>query len=129
MKRICVYGSLRLNEYNYTYFKQRYGEDFKWLKTIKLQGYKLYSLGSYPGIKESKWADDELVCDIIEVSPECYNSIFRMEIGADYECKIIPVEGIDTTIYLYKGSVNENNLINNGDWSNRLVVKENELCM
>lgn len=129
MKRIIVYGSLRLNEYNYNRLKEQYEDNFNWLKTIKLQGYKLYSLGAYPGIKESKYIDNELVCDIIEVSLECYNSIFRMEIGANYECKIIPIEGIDITIYLYKGTVNENKLIINGDWSNRIILEKNETCL
>lgn len=129
MKRICVYGSLRLNEYNYNRCKKQYQNNFNWIKTIKLEGYKLYSLGAYPGIKESKYSDDIIIADILEISLDCYNDIFRMEIGANYSCKIIPIDGIDTTIYLYNGIVNENKLINNGDWSNRLILNKNELCM
>jgi gamma-glutamylcyclotransferase (GGCT)/AIG2-like uncharacterized protein YtfP len=122
MKRICVYGSLRVGEYNYNYFKSRYGEDMKYIRTVMLEGYKLYSLGSYPGIKESQGVETLLV-DILEVSEDLYYSITEMELGAGYSCKQLNIDGIDTTLYVYEGPVSDKNLVESGDWSNYL--KEN----
>lgn len=119
MKRICVYGSLRLGEYNYNYFKKRYGNDMNYIRIIVLEGYKLYSLGSYPGIKESK-GGELLTVDILEVSEDLYYSITEMELGAGYSCKKLNIDNIDTTLYVYEGPTYEKDLVKSGDWSNYL---------
>lgn len=123
MKRICVYGSLRLGEYNYNYFKERYGNDMKYIRSIILEGYKLYSLGSYPGIKKSQ-NNEPLMVDIIEVSDEVYHFITEMELSSGYGCVALNIDNIDCTLYVYKGPVYEKNLVKSGDWSNYL--KENK---
>lgn len=123
MKRVCLYGSLRLNEYNYNYFKARYGDNMHYIKTIELEGYKLYSLGLYPGIKESK-NNEVLIADIMDVSEDLYWSITEMELSSGYSIKEITIDDIKTSIFIYKGSVSESKLVVSGDWSNYL--KENK---
>ena len=116
-KKILVYGSLRNNEYNFKRFKEYFGEGLKYIKTLTIEGYKLYDLGSYPGIKESV-NNEPLVVDVMETSQEAYDAIYRMEIGAGYKTKTVTIEGEDHTIYVYQG--NPRRLVESGDWSEYL---------
>lgn len=123
--KLAVYGSLRLNQYNYKYFKNKYKDDFKYLYTTTIKGYKLFSLGSYPGIKECK--NSELTVDILEVSPEAFMRINDMEIGAGYELKPIISHNEKLGIYLYRQYTNDNMVVPSGDWSQYL--KQNKIII
>lgn len=119
--KIAVYGSLRLNEYNYKAFVNYYGEDnMKYIKTITSKGFDLIDLGSYPGIKMSKNSNAEVVFDIMECSSECYRDIENMELGAGYSRIIIRDEDNNSYIaflYDYPGS---DKIVESGDWSKYL---------
>lgn len=122
MRKILVYGSLRKGEYNYESFKRRHGDGFNYLGTTKVKGFNLYSLGSYPGITESEDPEKELVVDIMECDDDCYNSIYRMEIGAGYRTQEVIVDGEPMNIYLYLGRPTR--LVESGDWSQFLKSKK-----
>ena len=114
---IAVYGSLRKGAYNYDRFLQKYGkEDFFSLGKIVVPGYKLYDLGSYPGVKESNSKDDTIVVDILELSEEAYDTIYSMERNAGYKAKFIEEEGITCTIFIYNLEVDEKYRIKEGDY-------------
>lgn len=116
---ILVYGSLRKGEYNYEYFK----EGLEYVKTVQIPNYKLYSLGSYPGIKKSN--GNNIICDLMKVTDEKYgNSIDRMELGAGYSSTLVDIEGVKAILYPYEGSVREEDLVDSGDWSKHLKQEE-----
>lgn len=117
MRNILVYGSLRKGEYNYDSFKEEYGDDFQFVKELTLEGYKLYSLGVYPGIKKTNNKEDVLVVNKIQLSEEAYRDVDWMEIGAGYSRETINVDGDDCTLYIYDGHVRDTDLVENGDWS------------
>lgn len=119
MKKILVYGSLRKGEYNYKRFLKYYPDGLNYLATTTITGYKLYDLGSYPGIRPQDGT--ELVVDVMEVSDEAYDSITGMERGAGYSVVKETVEGFgECTIYVYDYPVNEKYLVESGDWSKYL---------
>jgi len=112
-KTICVYGSLRKGAYNFNRFVEIFGEDnIKYLKTKEITGFKLYSLGPYPGIKQTDNESDKLTIDLLHVTNEVYDAIYNMEIGAGYKA----VETPDGIIYVYRYNVRENDLVKSGDW-------------
>ena len=115
---IVVYGSLRKGAYNFDRFVDIFGEkNIEYVKTKEITGFKLYSLGPYPGIKKSNDTSDKLVVDILHVTNEVYDAIYNMEIGAGYEALNIE----DGVIYLYKYPINEENLVKSGDWLKRIT--------
>lgn len=118
-KYILVYGSLRKGEYNYEYFKQ----GLEYIKTVEIPNYKLYSLGAYPGIKESK--NSSIICDLMKVTDSKYgDGIHRMELGAGYSYRVINVDGVEAIIYPYEGNIREEDLVESGDWSKYLKQEE-----
>lgn len=120
---IASYGSLRLDEYNYNRFKQLFGDDFNYVKTTSISGYKLFDLGSYPGLKVSDSEADVVIVDVLEVSDKCFDYIEGMEHGAGYSTiKVTDTEGNKYFAYLYEYPCT--NLVESGDWSKYL--KEGE---
>jgi len=106
--KLLVYGSLRSEGYNNR-------SQFKSLGLTKIKGYKLYSLGPYPGINEGE-EDDELVCEILEVSPKDAQWIDRMEIGAGYRLEKKTVDGHECTLYVHNRDLSERPHVEHGDW-------------
>jgi gamma-glutamylcyclotransferase (GGCT)/AIG2-like uncharacterized protein YtfP len=113
--QLCLfYGSLRQGEYNQKYF------DYEFIRTVVLEGYKLYSLGSYPGIKKTNNPQDKLVCDLVRVSDENeFQSVDRMEIGAGYSREVVTLEEGEAILYIYDYNVREKDLVVHGDWTKR----------
>lgn len=119
---ILVYGSLRKGEYNFNSFKSLFGDEFKYVKTMQINGYDLFSLGAYPAIKEGK---GDLIVDLINCSDECKNSIDRMELGAGYTRHIIEIDkNITATLYVYLGNPSTERIVS-GDWSEHLKKEKN----
>lgn len=117
-KRILTYGSLRKGEYNFERMKATY-PDLTFIGTSEIKGYDLFDLnGSYPGIKSSQDPEKTLVVDMMECGESCFNSINRMELGANYTAETVMVNEIPHTIYVYQGSARK--LVESGDWSRYL---------
>ncbi len=115
------YGSLRKGEYNYMALMKNQ-EGVKYLATVKIPGYKLYSLGSYPVILPT----DEfrtVTIDLFKIDNDTVkNRLDRMEIGAGYIRKEVEVEGNNILIYVggeHYHDIGEDRLIPDGDWANR----------
>lgn len=132
MYNCLFYGSLRQGEYNHSYFNKG---DFYFLQTVELQGYKLYSLGSYPGVKESDNNTDTIICDVVVIEDKpTFESIDRMELGAGYSRKLVDVkldtgELIKCVIYIYEDRVKEEWLVEGGDWSKFLKQEKENICV
>ena len=122
--QIAVYGSLRLNEYNYEAFKRIFGKDFNYIRTTSILGYNLYDLGSYPGLKPAANDTDRVIVDIMECSEECFNNIQRMEHGAGYITVKVTEEGTDNKFPAYVYEYPCDNLVVSGDWSKYLKQEE-----
>jgi len=105
-----------MGEYNYEYFK----EGMKYIETTTVEGYTLFSLGSYPGINEKK--GESIVVDIMEVDETTKKRLDSMEIGAGYRIEQFEVfsnelqKNIVCDIYVYNRTVDAPNLI---DWKKR----------
>lgn len=117
---IAVYGSLREGDYNYERFKAIFKDDFKKItEPIEIKGYRLFDLGSYPGIVEST-DNHKLTIEIIQCSQECYNTILTMEVNAGYKVSEIHVNdnGVmyDCSIFIYQGNRTNCPIVDNGDW-------------
>ncbi len=120
---VAAYGSLRKDEYNYDRLQIYFKDGLKYLFTTELGGYLLYDLGSYPGIIESADATKTIVIDILECSNEAFHNINIMELGANYNAKVVNIKGVDCTIYIYKGKVHTKSLVKDGDWTKHLTLK------
>jgi gamma-glutamylcyclotransferase (GGCT)/AIG2-like uncharacterized protein YtfP len=111
MKYALFYGSLKQNHYNFG----RCG-DQKYIKTLQLDGYDLYSLGAYPGIVPGT---GKLTVELHEVDEKTLQNIRYMELGAGYEEKMIDIDGKPATLYIYKNKFNrlsEKSKIPSGNW-------------
>jgi gamma-glutamylcyclotransferase (GGCT)/AIG2-like uncharacterized protein YtfP len=123
--KLATYGSLRLGMYNLERIKSIHGKySMLYIKTSVIKGYKLYSLGVYPGILPGE-PTDEVVVDIFEVSPEAFRSIYNMELGAGYSLKDYQDEGEKVMYYEYDYPISSKNAVKSGDWS--LYLKNNQL--
>lgn len=117
-EKVAVYGSLRVGEGNYNHF---FTEE-EHLGTGKINGFKLYSLGCYPGIRPSGNSEDKVVVDLFDIKNEdTLQSVHRMEQGAGYTIERVPVkmdsgEEIDAIVYVYDSDLPEDRLVENGDW-------------
>lgn len=120
-KLIAVYGSLREGEYNYERFKEIYKEGFTKINEGTVEGFALYSLGSYPGIRPEE--GKTLRVDVMECNNQCFQSINSMELGAGYSAKKVTVNGLECTIYVYDYYVSELKRVESGDWSQYLKSK------
>lgn len=119
--KVLVYGSLRPKHYNYR------GE--KVLKdNVKVFGYKLFSLGSYPGIVYTGDPKDCVICTLLECDNRTSYNWDAMEHGANYHSKAEIVEVAETLvaakIYEYLGRTDDENLVESGDWNDILVKSE-----
>jgi gamma-glutamylcyclotransferase (GGCT)/AIG2-like uncharacterized protein YtfP len=114
MKHILVFGSLRKHSKR-GYNHNRCGEQ-QFIKQIKLQGFELYDLGDYPTICEG---NGEITAELHGVDETTFARIGRMESGAGYQEKIVNIDGVDATIYVWnKAQIEKYKLprIENGDW-------------
>ena len=93
-KYVAVYGSLRKNHYNFN----ACGEQ-KYIKTLQLNGYDLFSLGSYPGIVPGKGT---LTVELHEVDEDTLRTIRHMELGAGYREENINIDGKNAALYIYE---------------------------
>lgn len=120
---LLAYGSLRKDEYNFERINRVFKDSLKYINTQVIEGFALYSLGVYPGVKATpSILNNKLTVELLEVSDEALNYIHRMEIGANYEAAKTTVinneqEKVEATIYLYKGNISKQTHIISGDWS------------
>lgn len=129
MNLVGTYGSLRLGHYNYKSFKRMY-PDLTYLGTTKINGWKLYSFGSYPGAVRTNNNEDKIIIDVFSCLDFCKSDMDDMEIGAGYEVVQIPViindKEIIIDIYEYPDAKEYGDLVESGDWSEYKNIYANE---
>lgn len=130
MYNCLFYGSLRKGEYNESYFNKG---GFNFISTVKIPGYKLYSLGVYPGIKRGD-KSDFIICDAVQIEDkELFTSIHLMELSAGYSVDNIKLnlnsKEESYVLYVYDGKVEEECLVESGDWVKFNNKKEETICV
>lgn len=124
-KYIAAYGSLRKGCYNFDAFHAFLGDkEFKWIETLELKGFELYSLGAYPCAKIGT-KEDRLIVDIIELSPRAYERVRMMEVQAYYEpLSLIIGNYPDVKIFVYLPEAKGRARVKSGDWVKYLDMIE-----
>jgi gamma-glutamylcyclotransferase (GGCT)/AIG2-like uncharacterized protein YtfP len=103
LRRVFVYGTLRLG-----WGLNRYIKDYggKFIDTVTISGYKMYSLGGYPGINKTDNEKDIVVGEVYEFPEENVEGAMRVldsiELGAGYKRGIESILGVDTYLYIHK---------------------------
>lgn len=126
MIRCLFYGSLRKGEYNYDRFLGYFGkESMKYIQTVRVPNFKMYDLGAYPCVVRGD-IEDFIVVDIVDVSPDCYRSIYNMELGAGYSETSVNVEEHESSIFTYDNMGSRGTQVKNGDWVTYNYQKKKE---
>lgn len=121
---VAVYGSLRPGMYNYDRFQKLFPGDILPKESFKLKGFKMFNLGSYPGIIPSN-EKDHITIDILEVSEQSYLKIRDMELNSGYyEDKINLPNGSNASIFIYSNSTKLKESVDSGDWVEFLNSKK-----
>ena len=109
---IAVYGSLRPGMYNSN------GLTYKDLGEHKLNYYKMYDLGNYPGIVESPSYMDCITINVLEIDAEDCVAIDMMELQAGYFIKPIYIDGYYCKLYVFNEKyLNDTKIqVGTGNW-------------
>lgn len=94
----AFYGSLRKGLENFALYQQ----DLRYLRTVKINGFKMYSLGDYPYIVRSSNDADVIIADLFQiVKVETEQNIHNMELEAGYIFSEVDIGAIKFGIYLF----------------------------
>lgn len=98
-KHLCLFfGSLRLHSKR-GYNHDRFGDGTqRYIRTLTIDGYDLYSLGAYPAICPGA---GKVVCELHEVEGRAFRGIQAMERGAGYTEATIDLPEGAATIFTY----------------------------
>jgi gamma-glutamylcyclotransferase (GGCT)/AIG2-like uncharacterized protein YtfP len=114
-KRLFVYGTLRHGHPN----GQRFGLTADRLveQGAQLHGFRLYDVSWFPGIQPTDDLSSVVVGDVFDVPDELWGALDRYE-GAPslYRRETVTVGNIEAEVYIYNGSINDDQLITSGEW-------------
>lgn len=122
--KYAVYGTLRLNQGNYDWcLKNKKGVEH--LETKTIQGYDMYSVGGFPGIKPG---NGSIVVDVFEVNnKEVERSLDGLEGYRSYDesssMYLKRKTEDDEFIYIWNRGISNLTEIPEGDW---VEFKENK---
>lgn len=118
---IFVYGSLRQGLYNFPIIEQSTASKF--IAYGILEGYRMYSLGSYPAIHEHEGM--RIYGEIWKVNDRVFNYIDRMEHSAGYGSLVREIQtsrGKINALFYFKEKSQNHIYINGGDWVKYLIL-------
>lgn len=119
--KYAVYGTLRLNQGNYNWCLRNKSEH---LKTEKLNGFKMYSVGGFPAVIEDENSSIEV--DIFEVNDKNVEEDMDMLEGYNpnnpESSMYIKKRINDMYIYIWNGDVHNLELIESGNWLKKELV-------
>ena len=91
---MLTYGTLKIGHYNHDRF------DCKTIKKVeKLEGYRMYSLGSYPMIVKTNDKDD-VIYDLEVIESPLEHDIITMEEGAGYVKEIVKIDNEELILFI-----------------------------
>lgn len=118
---VAVYGTLKKGKYN-----NRCLGDSKYIGTSKVSGFKMYSLGGFPGVIPG---DSEIVIEIFQVTNEAdahsiynlegYNGVRGHSRNTFYDTVDVEVningENLTAEMFIYKGN-RLGPFVSSGEW-------------
>lgn len=118
-KLIAVYGSLRKGLHNHSYHlgNAEYLGEFKTEPV-----YSLYSLSSFPGLKEN--GNTSVTMEVYAVTPEEEKSVDGLEgytpgeTATFYDKKPISTPFGEASVYTFVRDISDRPLVKDGDWKN-----------
>ena len=91
---MLTYGTLKSGHYNHDRFS------CKTIKKVeKLEGYRMYSLGSYPMIVKTN-DNDDVIYDLEIVESPLEDRIIEMEEGAGYVKEIVTIDDEELILFI-----------------------------
>ena len=123
-KLVAVYGSLRKFGHNHNNYlgEAEYVGEF-WSKPL----YSLYSLGSYPGLKEDGLTS--VLMEVYKVTEEESQSIDYLEGYTEggrnsfYDKTVVETPFGEASVYIYQPEVLARELVKSGDWKEYFETK------
>lgn len=110
MHKVAVYGTLREGCGNHRYYLQ--GQEK--LGEQELKGFRMFSLGGFPGVKEH--ADSSIKIEVYQVPEDVFKMLDRLEgYPSMYDRQEVETEHGPAWMYIWQ-SVHEGPTITNGDW-------------
>ena len=120
LNKICVYGTLRRHQANYTKIIGRYGlDEFRYKRTLDIPGFLMYDLIYYPAVQRSGNPSDKIIVELFDASDAVYLYIKDMEIGAGYTEDTVCIGDVFYSIYLLN-DMDDRIPIDGGDWLKHL---------
>lgn len=114
-----AYGSLKKGFFNHSLISENPRNRF--IRKGFVEGYRLYNLWSYPGVKPSS-NEDKVYVELYSLSDEVFERIDRMERMAGYTpIEVEDDDGKKGTLYVYDREIEEKFFIPFGNWT-----KDNE---
>lgn len=117
MIKAFVYGTLMQGLWNH-----RFLEGQRQIGKASLYGYRMYNVSSFPGIVESKSADQPINGELYEIDERCLMLLDRLEgEGRLYKRvaeKVITKDGQEHTafVYVWLGKVHSNQIVKETPW-------------
>lgn len=109
----AFYGTLRQGMENYLAF----AKTLSYLKTVTLEGYRMYSLIEYPYVVNTKDPNDVIVADLFQiVSHDTEEMIYEMEVDAGYIRSSLVIDGDKFGIYIFESEGAGDEYLAGGDW-------------
>ncbi|MGC3948709.1 MAG: gamma-glutamylcyclotransferase family protein [Chryseolinea sp.] len=109
----AFYGTLRIGMENH----QVFAKTLVHLKTVTLNGYRMYSLGEYPYVIRTGLQKDCIIVDLFRLTSDLTEQmIYEMEIDAGYVRSTVTIDGIKFGIYLFEKSMSDDEHVEGGDW-------------
>lgn len=94
-----------------------FADALTYLKTVTLTGYRMYSLGEYPYVICTDHPDDRIVVDLVHINTTAAEeTIYEMEIDAEYIRSAVLIEGNKFGIFLFVANRDIDEHLPGGDW-------------
>ena len=113
--KVAVYGSLKQGFHNHSVMRQAGGQ---YEKSVRISGYDLYSLGSFPAIVEGEGSVECEVYAVEDIQPLDWLEGYREESEEDsfYLRRSVSVDGEDVFLYVFNGDVAGLERVEDGVW-------------
>jgi gamma-glutamylcyclotransferase (GGCT)/AIG2-like uncharacterized protein YtfP len=109
----AFYGTLRQGMENHLAFAKA----LTFLRTVTVEGYRMYSLGEYPYVIQTGDSNDQIIVDLFQITTiETEELIYEMEIDADYILSSLVIDGNKFGIYLFARKRDGDAHVSGGDW-------------
>lgn len=113
--KVAVYGSLKQGFHNHPVMRQAGGvyED-----TVSLEGYDMFNLGSFPGIKEGTGTIEAELYQVSDLRPLDWLEGYHPDYEPDslYLRRTVKLDGEDVYVYVYNGEVSRKDIVEDGKW-------------